>query len=162
MGFLTDLTDRLRLDLLARPLDVSTLMARARVRPPLHSRAMSEGLAAAQAKGKRAVVIFGFNDCPPCNVLEKWMDLPAVVKLFAPYEVIEISIFNPKRALRPEVFSDIIPALKLPINNAPPYGVPSFAIVDPSTKKVLGDAITGFDADDQHEHIAYLTAQSKH
>jgi indole-3-glycerol phosphate synthase len=34
MGFLTDLTDQLRRDLLARPLDASALMARARVRPP--------------------------------------------------------------------------------------------------------------------------------
>jgi indole-3-glycerol phosphate synthase len=34
MGFLTDLTERRRRDLLERPLDASALMARARVRPP--------------------------------------------------------------------------------------------------------------------------------
>jgi indole-3-glycerol phosphate synthase len=34
MGFLTDLTERLRRDLLEQPLDASALMARARVRPP--------------------------------------------------------------------------------------------------------------------------------
>jgi indole-3-glycerol phosphate synthase len=34
MGFLTDLTEQLRRELLAEPLDASALMARARVRPP--------------------------------------------------------------------------------------------------------------------------------
>jgi hypothetical protein len=125
-------------------------------------RILNAGLAAARAQSKQAVVILGFNDCPPCNALEKWMELPAVAKLLAPYEIIEISIFDRADELRPEVFSDIVPALKLPIHNAPPYGVPDFSIVDPAAKRVAGKSIIGFDSDDQTGHIAYLTAHARH
>ncbi len=106
-------------------------------------------------------MIFGFNSCPPCKALDLWMKTDAGKKAFAPYELIEVSIFDPQRKLRPEVFATLIPSLKMPINNSPPYGVPSFAIVDPATKTVLGKPITGFDADDQSEHLAYLSAHVK-
>jgi indole-3-glycerol phosphate synthase len=56
MGFLTDLTDRLRRDLLERPLDASALMARARVRPPARdlAGALRERRPALIAEVKRA------------------------------------------------------------------------------------------------------------
>lgn len=122
---------------------------------------LDDGLAQAKAQGKRALVVFGFNSCPPCNVLDLWLKSPQGTALAKSYVQIELSIFDKTGALRPEIYSSVLPSLRLSINQTPPYGVPLFAIVDPETRQVLGKAILGFSADRHGEHIAYLKAHAK-
>ena len=119
---------------------------------------LSAGLAEAKAEGKRALIVFGFNSCPPCNVLDFWLKSPEGAALTQSYVQIELSIFDKTGALRPEIYSDVLPRLGLSINQTPPYGVPLFAIVDPVAAKVIGQPILGFGARHHEQHAAYLTA----
>lgn len=120
---------------------------------------LRDGLRRAHEERKLALVIFGFNACPPCNVLDRWLTSPEGAALEKPYVQIDLSIFDETGALRPEIYTNVLPNLKLAINQAPPYGVPLFAIVDPTTEKVVGKAIVGFSADHHAEHAAYLKAR---
>ena len=119
------------------------------------------GLRQARGEKKLALVIFGFESCPPCNVLDMWLKSPDGAALAKSYVQVDISILDKTGATRPEVFSSVLPSLKLSINQTPPYGVPLFAIVDPTTQQVVGKAIVGFSADHHEEHIAYLKAHAK-
>ena len=119
---------------------------------------LKDGLDRAHAEHKRALVIFGFNSCPPCNVLDRWLKTPEGAALVKPYVQIDLSIFDETGALRPEIYTNVLPTLGLNINQTPPYGVPLFAIVDPETEKVLGKAILGFSASHHEEQVGYLKA----
>ena len=117
---------------------------------------LSDGLEAAKKEGRLAVIVLGFNDCPPCYVLDRWMKTEEAKALLAPYTVIKLSIFDAARDLRPEVFGEIIPQYSLPINTKPPFGVPYFFVFDPQKNQLHGEGIAGFDSRDQSRHIAYL------
>jgi len=119
------------------------------------------GLRQARGEKKLALVIFGFDSCPPCNVLDQWLKSPQGAALAKSYVQIDLSIFDKGGALRPEVFSSVLPSLKLSINQTPPYGVPLFVIVDPTTQQVIGKAIVGFSADHHEEHAAYLRVHTQ-
>ena len=119
------------------------------------------GLRQARGEKKLALVIFGFDSCPPCNVLDAWLKSPEGKSLAKAYVQVDVSILDKTGAIRPEVFSTVLPSLKLGINQTPPYGVPLFAIVDPTTQQVVGKAIVGFSADRHEEQIAYLKAHAK-
>ena len=125
------------------------------------TKVLSAGFDQAKAQHKLAVVIFGFNSCPPCNVLALWLKSPKGAALMGNYEEIDLSIFDPGGSLRPEVFDTILPTLKLNIHRSPPYGVPLFAIVDPQTETLIGKSLLGFDPNDQSQHIAYLAANTR-
>ncbi|MFZ1990677.1 MAG: hypothetical protein WAW96_13005 [Alphaproteobacteria bacterium] len=122
---------------------------------------LNGGLRQAKGEKKLALVIFGFDSCPPCNVLDLWLKSPQGGALMKSYVQVDLSILDKGGAIRPEVFSSVLPSLKLSINQTPPYGVPLFAIINPTTQQVLGKAIVGFSADKPQAHIAYLTAYAK-
>ena len=118
------------------------------------------GLRQARGEKKLALVIFGFDSCPPCNVLDTWLKSPEGKALAKAYVQIDVSILDKAGAVRPEVFSSTLPSLKLSISQTPPYGVPLFAIIDPTTQQVVGKPIVGFSADKPQAHIAYLKAHA--
>jgi len=95
------------------------------------------GLRQARGEKKLALVIFGFDSCPPCNVLDAWLKSPDGKALAKAYVQVDVSILDKTGAVRPEVFSSLLPSLKLSINQVPPYGVPLFAIIDPATQQVV-------------------------
>lgn len=117
---------------------------------------LADALTEAHTLGKRVVLVFGFNDCAPCNVLAKWLETEEGMALLEPYVLVKVSIFDPERDLRPEVYDTLIPSYNLPINNSPPFGVPHLVVIDPLTNKAQGEGLIGFDYDDQTKHIAYL------
>ncbi|MBI1210743.1 MAG: hypothetical protein GC190_04725 [Alphaproteobacteria bacterium] len=120
---------------------------------------LSSVLAKAKAENKRAVVIFGFNTCGPCNALDAWLQLPQGAALLSKYEQADVSIFTPVgHQLRTEVFDEILPQFKLHINRESPYGVPLMAVIDPKTNRVIGEALVGFDGNDPSATVAYLEA----
>ena len=120
------------------------------------TKVLDDGLTQAKAAHKLAVIVFGFNSCPPCNVLDAWLKSPKGAELMKHYVQIDLSIFDSSGELRPDVFDAVLPSLKLRISRMPKYGVPLFAIVDPQTKHVVGTSILGFSATDQSRHTAYL------
>lgn len=121
---------------------------------------LDAGLEAAREDGKLAVVVLGFNDCPPCYILDRWIKSDEGQALLEPYTLIKLSILDPERKERAEVFGDIIPGLKLPISDRPPFGVPYFFILDPEKMKILGTGIGGFNSRDTSKHEALLRAHA--
>jgi Thioredoxin-like len=119
-----------------------------------------QGLAAARAQHKLAAVLFGFNDCPPCNALKAWMETAEGKKAMAPYVLIEISIFDPSRGLRSEVYDQIVTPLHLSIARQSPYGVPHLVIVDPKTRKPLDHGMVGFNFSDPGATVEYLQSHA--
>jgi len=88
MGFLTDLTERLRRDLLARPLDASALMARALLRPP------PRDLAAALREGRPAVIAEVKRASPSAGVIAKDRDPAAQAIAYASGGAAAISVLT--------------------------------------------------------------------
>ncbi len=106
-------------------------------------------------------MLLGFNDCPPCNSLRAWLDTPAGKKSIAPYVLVEISIFDPSRELRSEVYDKIITPLNLGVARQSPYGVPRLVIVDPKTRKPLDHGMIGFNSRDPGATVEYLQSHAE-